>query len=208
MSPIWRACVEEAWAAYRTGSLPIGAVIADARGRIVTRGRNRISEAKPPEGLLGGNPLAHAEVNALLALHATDADPAACVLYTTTEPCPLCVGASYMSRVRDLRFAARDPWAGGAHLPAASPYLGRHGSWVAGPHAELETALVALQVEAHLRLWGERKEFLDSWRRVLPAGFALGERLAETGRLQELAEAGADARSVLEELSKASAAAA
>src|SRR3712207_7202914 len=44
-------------------------------------------------------------------------------LFTTTEPCPLCVGASYMSRVRAIRFAARDPWAGGTHLVAASPYL-------------------------------------------------------------------------------------
>jgi len=38
----WQACVAEAWAAFCAGSLPIGAVIADAQGAIFARGRNRI----------------------------------------------------------------------------------------------------------------------------------------------------------------------
>jgi tRNA(adenine34) deaminase len=28
----WQACLEEAWAAYRAGSVPIGAVVTDGRG--------------------------------------------------------------------------------------------------------------------------------------------------------------------------------
>jgi tRNA(Arg) A34 adenosine deaminase TadA len=38
----WRIALEQAWAAYRAGSLPIGAVVVDADNQVVGRGRNRI----------------------------------------------------------------------------------------------------------------------------------------------------------------------
>jgi hypothetical protein len=44
LSEPWRACAEEAWEAYRRGSLPIGAVVTDALGNVLSRGRNRIHE--------------------------------------------------------------------------------------------------------------------------------------------------------------------
>jgi len=37
-------CLEQAWTAYRAGSLPIGAVVVDRAGQIVGRGRNQIFE--------------------------------------------------------------------------------------------------------------------------------------------------------------------
>src|SRR6185503_3116115 len=67
----WRACLEEAWAAYRAGSLPIGAVVLDTSGHIVGRGRNRIFEVAaelPDSRCLFGHRLAHAEINALLGV--------------------------------------------------------------------------------------------------------------------------------------------
>jgi tRNA(adenine34) deaminase len=208
-SGTWRACLEQAWEAYRAGSLPIGAVVADETGAIVARGRNRIMEATGPPGLIFGNALAHAEVNALLAFHGTGRDGAGYVLYTTTEPCPLCVGASYMSRVRDMRFASRDPWAGGMHLVDASPYLSRAGSWIRGPELpELEGVIMALQIEAHASYARVPPEFFESWRAAMPAAVALGEELARTGRLRELADRGVGLDEVVAELSAALTAAA
>src|SRR4051794_12741046 len=93
LTPPWQACLEEAWAAYYAGSVPIGAVITDTAGQILARGRNRMGEQDAQGNTLYGHRLAHAEVNALLALDHTAVDPAACVLYSTTEPCPLCTGA-------------------------------------------------------------------------------------------------------------------
>lgn len=55
----WQAAFEEAWVAYLAGCLPIGAVVADDEGVILTRGRNRIGETY--------NGLSHAELNALVA---------------------------------------------------------------------------------------------------------------------------------------------
>jgi tRNA(adenine34) deaminase len=205
LSGTWRACLEEAWEAYRAGSLPIGAAIVDGAGTIVSRGRNRIFETNGPAGLLFGNPLAHAETNALLAFHRLARDGAGCVLYTTTEPCPLCVGASYMSRVRAIRFGSRDPWAGGTHLVDASPYLSRAGSWIQGPELpQLEGVIMAMQIEAHVRAPRELPPaFYDSWREALPGAVALGEELARSGRLRELRDDGAELDDVLTELSAA-----
>jgi tRNA(Arg) A34 adenosine deaminase TadA len=64
------------WEAYVAGTIPVGAVIADESGRVVARGRNRIFDS-PAGGELGGSRLAHAEVNALLALSSAETSSAA-----------------------------------------------------------------------------------------------------------------------------------
>src|SRR5687767_4841026 len=113
LAPPLQAAVEEAWSAYCAGSLPHGAAVADAQGRVLARGRNRVYERQAGGGststlVLHGHPLAHAEVNALVALDYTSVDVRSCVLYATTEPCPLCTGALLMSGVGELRYGARD----------------------------------------------------------------------------------------------------
>ena len=118
LSPQWQAALEMAWEAYCSGTIPIGAVIADAEGNIYARGRNRIMDTSAPDNQVCANELAHAELNALLALKlAYDECKAKSVaLYTTMEPCPLCMGAVYMSDVKTLHYAAHDPWAGSTNL--------------------------------------------------------------------------------------------
>lgn len=196
----WRACVEEAWAAFCAGSFPIGAVVTDANDTILSRGRNRINESKG-EGGLAGDPLAHAELNALLAL-GNGAEPArrhTYILYTTTEPCPLCLGAWYMSSVRTLRFAAREPWAGSTNALHKTPYLSRKPVRVFGPeHADLETILVALHVAFTLgTTWDKTPAFLDAWQSLLPRGVALGRHVAAGGLLRRLQADNADAQAML-----------
>ena len=129
----WRACVELAWEAYQAGSLPIGAVVADAEGKVISRGRNRIHERSGEDGYLFGHKLAHAELNALVTLDNDGCDPDECTLYTTTEPCPLCVGALRMSDVGGVRYAAREPWGGSAAMFETVPYLKRGNVRVTGP---------------------------------------------------------------------------
>src|SRR3712207_6636407 len=99
LSEPWRASIDQAWESYCAGSLPIGAVVTDAQGRILATGRSRREEDSGPPGAIFGHKLAHAEINALLALDLGRYDPRMCVLYTTTEPCPLCAGALRMSNV-------------------------------------------------------------------------------------------------------------
>ena len=113
----WQVCFEEAWEAYRAGSIPIGAALANPEGDIVSRGRNRMHEREAPPGQICMSRLAHAEINALLQIKTADSNVLKdLTLYTTTEPCVQCFGAIVMSGVRTVRYAASDPVAGGSDL--------------------------------------------------------------------------------------------
>lgn len=186
LSEPWRACVELAWEAYRAGSLPIGAVVADAQGNVLSRGRNRIYERSGEDGYLFGHKLAHAEINALITLDYDRSDP--CVLYTTTEPCPLCVGAMRMSDLRELRYAAREPWGGSAAMFETVPYLKRGNVRVVGPEdGHLEEILVAMQIERFLSLKPEVLErFLGTYEAVMPDAVLAGRNLYRSGTLKEM----------------------
>ena len=204
LSEPWRACVDEAWEAYRSGSLPIGAVVTDAHGGVLSQGRNRIHERSGPPGAIFGHKLAHAELNALLALDHREHDPRVCVLWSTTEPCPLCVGAARMSEVGGLRFASREPWGGSAVMFETVPYLKRKNVGVMGPQdARLEGVLVALKVERFLRLQPTILErFLRLYEEAMPEATAAGRRLYHSGLLRTMSDQRASASEVLLEVGK------
>lgn len=101
-----RAALDEARAALDTGDVPIGAVVVDARGQVVGRGRN-VREAR-------ADPTGHAEVVALreAAAHRGEWRLAGCTMVVTLEPCTMCAGAAVLSRLDRVVFAAFDPKAG------------------------------------------------------------------------------------------------
>jgi tRNA(adenine34) deaminase len=189
----WRACLELAWEAYQAGSLPIGAVVADAEGEVISRGRNRIHERSGEDGYLFGHKLAYAELNALVTLDNDAYDPAECTLYTTTEPCPLCVGALRMSDVGGVRYAAREPWGGSVAMFESVPYLKRGNVRITGPEdGLLEDILVALLIACFLRLKPEvLGRFLDTYEAYMPRAVEAGRRLCRSGALAGVG--GADA---------------
>lgn len=125
----WRAALEEAWTAYYEGSYAIGACIADADGRVLARGRNRLGEARQVSGtelggFIAGHDLGHAEINALLDLQVKHHPECyGWTVYTTVEPCPQCAGAVAMSSIRGLSYAAADPWAGAADILTDHRYV-------------------------------------------------------------------------------------
>ena len=88
------------WEAYRAGTIPVGAVVADESGRVVARGRNRIFGA-PADHEVGRSRLAHAEVNALLALP-SERTYEGWKLYTSLEPCHMCLAAAWRRPVGDV----------------------------------------------------------------------------------------------------------
>lgn len=200
LSEPWRVCLTLAWASYRQGSLPIAAVIVDEGGEIVARGRNRLrDDAKDHDGAanaLHRHPLAHAEVNALLAFPFGERSASACTLLTTTEPCPLCVGAVRTSGVGGLTYASREPWGGCSQIFETVPYIRRKGIEVTSlAGSQLEVCLIALQTDAHLRAVPASPNtavFLEVWREVVPVGVEAGEKLFATDRLRTLARSGAD----------------
>lgn len=185
----WRVCLEEAWAAYVAGSVPIGAAIADEAGQIVARGRNRAFEPWVGGREIAGNRLAHAEMNALNLLDPARVNPGRCTLYTTTEPCPLCTGAIRMVGVGHVAYATADSGSGGLALFAATPFMQRGQPTLSGPGDErLEALIVALHVA--FALAPERRAeytwLIAARSKSCPHGADLGRRLHDTGLLRDL----------------------
>jgi tRNA(Arg) A34 adenosine deaminase TadA len=78
---------------------PFGAVVV-REGRIIARGWNRVTSTN--------DPTAHAEVTAIREACRVlgDFKLTGCELYSSCEPCPMCLGAIYWARVDRLYFAA------------------------------------------------------------------------------------------------------
>jgi len=199
LSLAWQACFEQAWLAYCAGTVPIGALVTDANGQILSQGRNRIFDKQGEGGYLYGQTLAHAEINALITLDVGRAERYGCTLYTTVEPCPLCMGAFYMSSVRELRYATRDPRGGSTNLLGTTPYLSLKPVKVFGPeNAGFEVVNMALNAEYFLHKWGgDAETALADWETVVPQGVALGRKLHRTGELRRMKETGSEAEKVL-----------
>lgn len=198
----WQAAFEEAWKAYRARSLPMGAVVVDRDGVIAGSGRSRIFEtgAVPAETQsLFGHRLAHAEINALIGLDHSTMNVRECTLYATLEPCVLCVGAIRMVGLKDVRYAAHDPLAGGLALLDATDFMRRGGivpKELGNPGLALAT--IALNVAAHLELVERWKPNL--WQAAGLPGVDVGIELYASGELRRLADTGTSVADVLERL--------
>lgn len=101
------------------GTIPVGAVVVNEAAEVVSRARNRIFDDSR-DGHLGGSRLAHAEVNALVGL-TSERTYEGFTLYTSLEPCHLCLSATIAVRIGTLRYAASEPYAGavGKLVPSA-----------------------------------------------------------------------------------------
>src|ERR1700733_13391182 len=94
---------------------PFGAVIA--RGAdIVGRGWNQVTSLN--------DPTAHAEITAIRAAAASAGSfqLRGCVLYSSCEPCPMCLGAAYWARLDRIVFAATRADASAAGFDDAEIY--------------------------------------------------------------------------------------
>ncbi len=78
---------------------PFGAVVV-RRGKIIARGWNRVTSAN--------DPTAHAEVMAIRAAcrKLKTFQLADCELYTSCEPCPMCLAAIYWARLKKVYYAS------------------------------------------------------------------------------------------------------
>ena len=82
----------------RSGGGPFGAVIV-RNGEIIARGENRVTVCN--------DPTAHAEVSAIreAAARLGTYDLSGCEIYSSCEPCPMCLGAIYWARLDRLYYA-------------------------------------------------------------------------------------------------------
>ncbi len=128
--------LDEARAALATDDVPVGAVVLDADGTVIGRGRN--------ERVHGKDPLSHAEIvairDAAAALGNYRLDD--CTLVVTLEPCLMCTGAVMQSRIGRVIFGAWDAKAGacGSAWDVVSTNRSPHKLTVTGGVREAECA--------------------------------------------------------------------
>lgn len=95
---LMRRAIELSENSVRNGGGPFGAVIAKD-GEIIAEGSNKVT--------INNDPTAHAEVcairNACKILNTFEL--ANCVIYTSCEPCPMCLGAIYWARLSKIFYA-------------------------------------------------------------------------------------------------------
>lgn len=79
---------------------PFGAVITDNKGKVISVASNQV--------LIKNDPTAHAEVEAIreackvMKSHSLDG----CKLYTTCEPCPMCLSAIIWANIKEVYYGA------------------------------------------------------------------------------------------------------
>jgi len=80
------------------GGGPFGAIIVKD-GQVIARGTNRVTS--------NNDPTAHAEINAIreACQKLGTFDLSGCVIYTSCEPCPMCLGAIYWSHIDKVYYA-------------------------------------------------------------------------------------------------------
>ncbi|MFM6976253.1 MAG: nucleoside deaminase [Sphingobacteriaceae bacterium] len=77
---------------------PFGAVIVK-EGKVIAKSANKVT--------LSNDPTAHAEVSAIriACKKLKTFDLTGCIIYTSCEPCPMCLGAIYWSRLATIYYA-------------------------------------------------------------------------------------------------------
>jgi tRNA(adenine34) deaminase len=202
LSQVWQCCIDGAWEAYCHGSLPHGAVITDAQGNIVARGRNRIREQTAEGRQFARNRLAHAELNALLDLDWYNVDVYSCKLYSIIEPCAMCIGAVRMAHMKEVHYAVRDGGSGGASLIDKTPFLKSGNIQVFGSEdPELEIVLMAVLVESTLsQSHPNATEWIEQLSSGVPLGARLGNQLFAAQSLRKWKEETKDAAFVLDHI--------
>lgn len=102
--------IEQAMLAGTEGSTPVGSVIVDADGTVVSVERNRMAPL--------GDPTAHAEIMAIRSagLRLMPSAKGSYVLYSSGEPCLMCLGLVLLSPISTV------VWAAGPIVVAGSAY--------------------------------------------------------------------------------------
>ncbi|KAA0233405.1 MAG: tRNA-specific adenosine deaminase [Acidimicrobiales bacterium] len=194
----WQTALSEAWKSWTAGSAGVGAVISDADGRIITVGRNRITDTHEEPGLLASTLLAHAEMNALAALKLRPT--AGLTISTTFEPCLMCASAILQTRIAHVRYAAADPVFDGLHdwfsaLPFASDRLPEREE-LGGPVGAFAHVLHV----SWLAFWMRDGGVLDAHRQLRPRHLDVALDVVNSEGLADVAGQGGDVRDALETL--------
>jgi tRNA(Arg) A34 adenosine deaminase TadA len=187
LAPPWRTAFDLAWASAQNGSVPVGAVVTNAGGELISTGRARSMEATGHAGVLFNTTIAHAEINAIAAL-APKGYPDH-TIWVTLEPCLQCIGAIVVARIGAVHFAGRDAlWAGIERLPSMNAFVASRWPERSGPRDDQFGILGQLLPLVFYRRRYPEGATITIHRREAPAVAALADELCSSGQYERLLE--------------------
>jgi guanine deaminase len=136
--------IEKAREGIAGGQAPFGAVIV-AGSQVVSAAHNTVWR--------DSDPTAHAEINAIRQAGGRQGIfLRGCVMYTTCEPCPMCLSAAHWAKIDRVVFGATiaDSAAAGFTELAVSATVLAH---LGGSHLRVESGLLAPECKALFEQW-------------------------------------------------------
>ncbi len=144
-----RRAIQLSLESVKHGGGPFGAVIVK-EGKIIAEAANRVT--------LDNDPTAHAEVNAIrqAARSLGKFDLSGCDIYTSCEPCPMCLGAIYWAHLDHIYYGCNRRDAADAGFD--DEFIYEELSLAPAERQKVMEVLLPDESLAAFRMWKEKKD--------------------------------------------------
>ena len=144
-----RRAIQLSLESVKHGGGPFGAVIVK-EGKIIAEAANRVT--------LDNDPTAHAEVNAIrqAARSLGRFDLSGCDIYTSCEPCPMCLGAIYGAHLDHIYYGCNRRDAADAGFD--DEFIYQELSLAPAERQKMMEILLPDESLAAFRMWKEKKD--------------------------------------------------
>ena len=144
-----RRAIQLSLESVKHGGGPFGAVIVK-EGKIIAEAANRVT--------LDNDPTAHAEVNAIrqAARSLGRFDLSGCDIYTSCEPCPMCLGAIYWAHLDHIYYGCNRRDAADAGFD--DEFIYQELSLAPAERQKMMEVLLPDESLAACRMWKEKKD--------------------------------------------------
>lgn len=144
-----RRAIQLSLESVKHGGGPFGAVIVK-EGKIIAEAANRVT--------LDNDPTAHAEVNAIrqAARSLGRFDLSGCDIYTSCEPCPMCLGAIYWAHLDHIYYGCNRRDAADAGFD--DEFIYEELSLAPAERQKMMEVLLPDESLAAFRMWKEKKD--------------------------------------------------
>lgn len=144
-----RRAIQLSLESVKHGGGPFGAVIVK-EGKIIAEAANRVT--------LDNDPTAHAEVNAIrqAARSLGRFDLSGCDIYTSCEPCPMCLGAIYGAHLNHIYYGCNRRDAADAGFD--DEFIYQELSLAPAERQKVMEVLLPDESLAAFRMWKEKKD--------------------------------------------------
>lgn len=144
-----RRAIQLSLESVKQGGGPFGAVIVK-EGKIIAEAANRVT--------LDNDPTAHAEMNAIrqAARSLGRFDLSGCDIYTSCEPCPMCLGAIYWAHLDHIYYGCNRRDAADAGFD--DEFIYEELSLAPAERQKMMEVLLPDESLAAFRMWKEKKD--------------------------------------------------